>query len=77
MKSTVLPPVHVPMYTRSTFTSPHCRAVAKVTKATREHPAANGTGANGGAADQWSTRAAEPVPAGTGAAGSDDLNPPF
>ena len=53
------------------------RAVAKVTKATREHAAANGTGASGGAADQWSTRAAEPVPAGTGAAGSDDLNPPF
>jgi single-strand DNA-binding protein len=51
------------------------RAVAKVTKATREHAPANG---NGAAADQWSTSAAkpEPVPAGA-AAGSDDLNPPF
>ena len=51
------------------------RAVAKVTKATREHAAANGTGP--AAADQWSTPAAEPerVPAAA-AAGSDD-EPPF
>jgi single-strand DNA-binding protein len=50
------------------------RAVAKVTKATREHAAANGDGT---AADQWSTPAAEPerVPAAA-AAGSDD-EPPF
>jgi single-strand DNA-binding protein len=50
------------------------RAVVKVTKATREHAAANGSGA---AADQWSTPAAEPerVPAAA-AAGSDD-EPPF
>ena len=51
------------------------RAVAKVTKASREHAPANGTGA---AADQWSTPAAagpERVPAAA-AAGSDD-EPPF
>jgi single-strand DNA-binding protein len=50
------------------------RAVAKVTKATREHAPANGDGT---AADQWSTPAAEPerVPAAA-AAGSDD-EPPF
>jgi len=50
------------------------RAVAKVTKATREHAAASGTRA---AADQWSTPAAGPerVPAAA-AAGSDD-EPPF
>jgi single-strand DNA-binding protein len=52
------------------------RAVAKVTKATREHAAANGTAA-APAADQWSTPAAEPerVPAAAGS-GSDD-EPPF
>jgi len=51
------------------------RAVAKVTKATREHTAANGNRA--AAADQWSTPAAEPeqVPAAA-AAGADD-EPPF
>src|SRR5579875_3585124 len=52
------------------------RAVAKVTKATREHTPANGDG-NGGAADQWSTPTAgrdrAPATAGTG---SDD-EPPF
>jgi single-strand DNA-binding protein len=50
------------------------RAVAKVTKATREHAAANGDGA---ATDQRSTPTAErdPVPAAAGA-GSDD-EPPF
>ena len=47
------------------------RAVVKVTKATREHPA-NGTGT---AADQWSAPASGPVPA-AGGAGSDD-EPPF
>jgi single-strand DNA-binding protein len=49
------------------------RAVAKVTKATREYAPANGNG-SGATADQWS--APEPVPAAA-AAGSDDLNPPF
>ena len=50
------------------------RAVAKVTKATREHAPANG---GSPAADRWSTPAAEParVPAAA-AAGSDD-EPPF
>ena len=47
------------------------RAVAKVTKATREHAPANGDG-NGAAEDQWSTPAPVAAPAG-----SDDLNPPF
>ena len=47
------------------------RAVAKVTKATREHAPANGDG-NGAAEDQWSTPAPAAAPAG-----SDDLNPPF
>jgi len=53
------------------------RAIAKVTKATREHATANAAGANGtGAdADQWSTPAPEPVPAAA-VAGSDD-EPPF
>ena len=52
------------------------RAVAKVTKATRERAPANGTGA---AADQWSAPAAkpEPVPAGAVAAGPADEEPPF
>ena len=50
------------------------RAVAKVTKATREHAPANGTAA-AAAADQWSTPAPEPVPAAA-AAGPDD-EPPF
>ena len=50
------------------------RAVAKVTKASREHAPASGTGA---AADQWSTPAAEPerVPAAATAASDDE--PPF
>ena len=48
------------------------RAVVKVTKATREHANANGTGA---AADQWSTPAPEPVPAGAAAGPADE--PPF
>jgi single-strand DNA-binding protein len=51
------------------------RAVAKVTKATREHAAANG---NGAAADQWSTPAAagsERVPAA--ATTDSDDEPPF
>ena len=51
------------------------RAVTKVTKATREHAAANGTGP-APAADQWSTPApAAPAPAAAGAGFSDE--PPF
>ncbi len=51
------------------------RAVAKVTKATREHAAANGTAA-APAADQWSTPApAAAAPAAAGAGFSDE--PPF
>jgi single-strand DNA-binding protein len=51
------------------------RAVAKVTKATRDHAPAD-TNGSAAADDQWSTPAPEPatVPA---AAGADDLNPPF
>ena len=50
------------------------RAVAKVTKATREHAPANGAGAADG---QWSTPAAEPerVPAAAAAGPADE--PPF
>jgi single-strand DNA-binding protein len=52
------------------------RAAAKVTKATREHATAGGTGSNSGATtDQWSTPASEPVPAGAGAGSADE--PPF
>ena len=50
------------------------RAVAKVTKASREHAPANGTTA-APAADQWSTPAPEPVPTGAGAGFTDE--PPF
>ncbi len=46
------------------------RAVAKITKATREHAAASGT-----AADSWSTPAPEPVPAGGAPSSADE--PPF
>jgi single-strand DNA-binding protein len=49
------------------------RAVAKVTKATRERTPANGNVT--APADQWNTASPEPVPA-TAAAGSDD-EPPF
>jgi single-strand DNA-binding protein len=48
------------------------RAVAKVTKATREHTPATG---NGAAADQWSTPEPEPVPAAAAAGSADE--PPF
>jgi single-strand DNA-binding protein len=53
------------------------RAVAKVTKATREHtPATSGASP---ATDQWTTPepGAEPVPAGAAAADPADPNPPF
>jgi single-strand DNA-binding protein len=50
------------------------RAVAKVTKATREHAPADSTGP-AAAADQWSTPA-EPVPAAA-VAGAGDDEPPF
>ena len=51
------------------------RAVAKVTKATREHaPAANGTGP-ATTADQWSAPAVGPVPAAAAAGSADE--PPF
>ncbi len=53
------------------------RAVAKVTKATREHAAANGTGTGTAAADQWSTPAAEPEPVPAAAAAGSDDEPPF
>ncbi len=51
------------------------RAVAKVTKATREHAAANGNGA--AAADRWSAPAAEPDPVPAAAAAGSDDEPPF
>jgi single-strand DNA-binding protein len=50
------------------------RAVAKVTKATREHTPANGDGT--APADQWSTPASEPTAVPAEATGSDD-EPPF
>ena len=50
------------------------RAVAKVTKATREHAPANGTGPAG---DQWTTPAPGPQPAPAAAAAGSDDEPPF
>jgi single-strand DNA-binding protein len=53
------------------------RATVKVTKTTREHAADPANGNAAAADDPWSTSAsADPPPAG-GAAGPDDLNPPF
>jgi single-strand DNA-binding protein len=50
------------------------RAVAKVTKATREHAPANGTAP---ADDRWSAPATEPEPVPAAAAAGSDDEPPF